>query len=232
MPCKVFLTKKNLYGKKNYLYAMEKEKKNRSTVSLNDIERELGTAFAERLRKTREEQNLSQQALATGAGVSVTTIQNYEKGQYPKSEHAISLSRFLCCSLDWLLTGREDGYKGRASHYLDESRAIDDKINKIQNKYYKHGYEYTSNVENAIESYNHVYAYASEAEKSIENLKKTSSLLYYEILKFEVMSSLSASKFNYKYTYDLYNELCSLEFAKNEGALISTLGSIIESRKQ
>ena len=41
-------------------------------------------------------------------GVSNTTLQNYESGQYPKGEHAIALAQALTCSLDWLLVGKEE----------------------------------------------------------------------------------------------------------------------------
>jgi phage repressor protein C with HTH and peptisase S24 domain len=43
--------------------------------------------------------------LARKVGVSLTTIQNYEGGQFPKGEIAVQLATTLNCSLDWLLAG-------------------------------------------------------------------------------------------------------------------------------
>lgn len=61
--------------------------------------------FAIRLRSLREEKGFTQQEMARKVGVSMTTIQNYEGGQLPKGEHAVSLAVALECSLDWLMLG-------------------------------------------------------------------------------------------------------------------------------
>ena len=66
----------------------------------------LGSAFAGRLRRRRQEQGLRKQELAARIGVSLTTIQQYENGQLPKGEFAVRLAGVLRCSLDWLLAGR------------------------------------------------------------------------------------------------------------------------------
>ncbi|MDR1241207.1 MAG: helix-turn-helix domain-containing protein [Deltaproteobacteria bacterium] len=63
-------------------------------------------AFAERLKGKRRELGLNQESLAKMTGVSNTTLQNYESGQYPKGGHAIALAQTLACSLDWLLMGK------------------------------------------------------------------------------------------------------------------------------
>ena len=68
----------------------------------------LGSAFAGRLRRRRQEQGLRKQELAARIGVSLTTIQQYENGQLPKGEFAVRLAGVLRCSLDWLLAGRGD----------------------------------------------------------------------------------------------------------------------------
>lgn len=52
----------------------------------------LGTAFAGRLRRRRQEQGLHKQELAARIGVSLTTIQQYENGQLPKGEFAVRLA--------------------------------------------------------------------------------------------------------------------------------------------
>ena len=90
---------------------LEKEKLTKSTSKKTS---KLGDktpkdpAFAERLKTKRKELGLNQEILAKMAGVSNTTLQNYESGQYPKGEHAIALAQALTCSLDWLLIGKEE----------------------------------------------------------------------------------------------------------------------------
>lgn len=64
--------------------------------------------FVKRLKLSRKKQKLSQKKLAQKIGVSTVTIQNYENGHYPKGEYLIALSSELGCSLDWLLTGKEN----------------------------------------------------------------------------------------------------------------------------
>lgn len=63
------------------------------------------SSFGERLRLRREKLNIRKQELAAAIGVSLTTIQQYENGQFPKGEFAVRLARELHCSLDWLLAG-------------------------------------------------------------------------------------------------------------------------------
>ena len=73
--------------------------------------------FAQRLRQRREALGLHKQDMANKVGVSLTTIQQYEKGQMPKGEFAVRLAEALDCSLDWLLAGKEavdDGSAGEA----------------------------------------------------------------------------------------------------------------------
>jgi transcriptional regulator with XRE-family HTH domain len=70
--------------------------------------------FEARLRFRREECHLTQENLAKAIGVSNTTIQNYEAGQFPKGEYAIGLAQALGCSLDWLLMGTGSVKPGEA----------------------------------------------------------------------------------------------------------------------
>jgi transcriptional regulator with XRE-family HTH domain len=63
-------------------------------------------AFAQRMQSRRIALSLRKQELAAMVGVSLTTIQQYENGQYPKGEFAVRLAAALQCSLDWLLAGR------------------------------------------------------------------------------------------------------------------------------
>lgn len=63
--------------------------------------------FASRLKYLRNKLGLSQEKVSILLGVNINTVQNYEAGQYPKGEHAISLAKVLECSLDWLLLGQD-----------------------------------------------------------------------------------------------------------------------------
>ena len=77
----------------------------------------MSRVFAQRLRQRREALGLHKQDMANKVGVSLTTIQQYEKGQMPKGEFAVRLAEALDCSLDWLLAGKEavdDGSAGEA----------------------------------------------------------------------------------------------------------------------
>lgn len=70
------------------------------------------SSFGERVRFCRDLTGLGQQALASKVGVSLTTIQNYEGGQFPKGELAVSLAAALGCTLDWLLAGKGEIFAG------------------------------------------------------------------------------------------------------------------------
>lgn len=62
--------------------------------------------FGERVKAARIQRGFSQAELARKIGVSATTIQNYESGQFPKGELAVQLATHLECTLDWLLAGK------------------------------------------------------------------------------------------------------------------------------
>jgi phage repressor protein C with HTH and peptisase S24 domain len=61
--------------------------------------------FGERLKGLREELGLTQPYLAGKVGVSLGSVQNYERGKLPLGEHLVNLAAALGCSIDWLLTG-------------------------------------------------------------------------------------------------------------------------------
>ncbi|CAI3240199.1 helix-turn-helix transcriptional regulator [Desulfovibrio legallii] len=69
-------------------------------------------AFARRLAQRREALGLRKQDLAKKMGLSLTTIQQYERGQWPRGGHAVRLARTLGCSLDWLLAGKGEAEGG------------------------------------------------------------------------------------------------------------------------
>lgn len=85
---------------KNNTQAIARKRLTESTED-NDSRNVLG----HRVKSARQKIHLSQAELARKVGVSTTTIQNYESGQFPKGEHAVGLAVALGCSLDWLLAG-------------------------------------------------------------------------------------------------------------------------------
>ncbi len=62
--------------------------------------------FAERIKHKRQELMLTQNDLAAKSGVSYGGIQAYERGQIPKGDNLLKISRILECSMDWLMTGK------------------------------------------------------------------------------------------------------------------------------
>lgn len=81
-------------------------------------------AFARRLRGRRDALGLRKPELAAAVGVSLTTIQQYENGQFPKGELAVRLAAALDCSLDWLLAGRGSPH-GRPATRTADARGTD-----------------------------------------------------------------------------------------------------------
>ncbi|EMG37336.1 putative transcriptional regulator [Desulfocurvibacter africanus PCS] len=61
--------------------------------------------FTDRLKKLRIKRGMTQQDVANKLGVSLSTMQNFEKGQYPKGEQIIGLAEVLETTTDWLLRG-------------------------------------------------------------------------------------------------------------------------------
>jgi phage repressor protein C with HTH and peptisase S24 domain len=86
---------------------VEENHSNKTSDLASEIKDDSGmqSSLGDRVKRAREALGLSQQALASKVGVSLTTIQNYEGGKFPKGEHAVSLARSLGCTIDWLLTG-------------------------------------------------------------------------------------------------------------------------------
>ena len=62
--------------------------------------------FGLRLKELREKNGLTQTSLARKVGLSITSVQNFEGGQFPRGEHAIKLAYILGVSLDELLLGK------------------------------------------------------------------------------------------------------------------------------
>ncbi len=61
--------------------------------------------FSQRLRKLMDDRGLKNLALAKAVNVSHVAIGNYRRGQLPKSEHLIALSRFFGVPMDFFFEG-------------------------------------------------------------------------------------------------------------------------------
>lgn len=66
------------------------------------------TTFALRLRTAREKLGFTQKDFAKKIGVVTNSIQNYEKGSFPKGDTIAKMARALHVSSDWLLFGEGD----------------------------------------------------------------------------------------------------------------------------
>lgn len=75
--------------------------------------------FAEKLKKIRKEQHLSQVALASALQVSTRTISSYETGvSYPRSRETYQkLADILHCDVNYLLTENEEFITDASAQY-------------------------------------------------------------------------------------------------------------------
>ena len=62
--------------------------------------------IAERLKKTRLELGLTQQALASKAGITQQAINSIENGHVDKSKYIVEIAKALGCSAEWLNDGK------------------------------------------------------------------------------------------------------------------------------
>lgn len=81
--------------------------------------------FSLRIRKIREEQNLSLRAFAEKIGVKAPSIEAYEKrGAIPGGDVLLRLSQLTGRSIEWLLTGKEEGETNQAQGGVVEEGAM------------------------------------------------------------------------------------------------------------
>jgi transcriptional regulator with XRE-family HTH domain len=62
--------------------------------------------FGERLKALRKKVGVGQASLGEAIGVTENSIQNYERGQLPKSIYLGRMAEFLGCTTDYLLFGK------------------------------------------------------------------------------------------------------------------------------
>jgi len=101
-----------------------KEKKGRSR----------NRGFGERLRSRRDLFGLSQAGLAEMIHSNKSTIQNYEKGGFPRGDYLVAIAEILKCPTGWLLMGegpepgppeKEVSGKDKSTEYIDKSSGFD-----------------------------------------------------------------------------------------------------------
>ncbi|WP_434627584.1 helix-turn-helix domain-containing protein [Chromobacterium sp. CV08] len=81
-------------------------------------------SFSDRLRNAREKRGMSQEALATRAGVSQSTISALELDPTRKPRDLLKLAKVLMVSPDWLQSGkgpREPAVRGEKLYVAAES---------------------------------------------------------------------------------------------------------------
>ena len=86
---------------------MDKNMEERTTKRGSDLvpKRTDQTTFAIRLRTAREKLGFTQKDFAKKIGVVTNSIQNYEKGSFPKGDTIAKMASALHVSADWLLFG-------------------------------------------------------------------------------------------------------------------------------
>ena len=85
----------------------------------NDSKKELHVAIGTRIADARRKMNYTQENLASDIDVSTQYISNLERGVVGASvETLIKISKILCVSCDYILTGKEYRPPGSGS-YID-----------------------------------------------------------------------------------------------------------------
>lgn len=74
-------------------------------------------SFGQRVKKRREELEMSQADLAKKTGLTQPTISFIESGRNQSSSYAVQLATALECSPSWLATGKADKAESSRAHY-------------------------------------------------------------------------------------------------------------------
>lgn len=69
--------------------------------------------FAERIRRLRRAEHLSQAALAQKIGLTTRGYQDMELGSLPRYENLLRIAEYYDVSVDWLMGRTEDRYAHR-----------------------------------------------------------------------------------------------------------------------
>lgn len=69
--------------------------------------------FAERIRRLRKAEHLSQAALAQRIGLTTRGYQDMELGSLPRYENLLRIAEYYDVSVDWLMGRTEDRYAHR-----------------------------------------------------------------------------------------------------------------------
>lgn len=88
-------------------YSDTKEVKERLKLTWNELKLMAGWCTESELKIMREKRNVTQQALADAAGISIKTLQDYESGRYNFNGAAAStvkkIAKALGCSMEELI---------------------------------------------------------------------------------------------------------------------------------
>ncbi|MCI9649505.1 helix-turn-helix transcriptional regulator [Oscillibacter sp.] len=69
--------------------------------------------FAERIRRLRRAEHLTQAALAQKIGLTTRGYQDIELGSLPRYENLLRIAEYYDVSVDWLMGRTEDRYAHR-----------------------------------------------------------------------------------------------------------------------
>lgn len=93
--------------------------------------------IGERIKYLRNKHKVSQQQLATGAGVQRGNISHYEKEDWnPNYETTEKIAAFFGVNADWLFYGEEDKFKNDEIPYTESKdfQSIDSSANKLNDR--------------------------------------------------------------------------------------------------
>lgn len=144
--------------------------------------------LAERLKRTREQQNLTQRQLAEKSNITAATISAYEKGaKNPTLQNVMQLSEALNVSIDWLCGN--DNNNTSLNNYsdivLNIVRALDGiyySIEDVTETYTDNGY-YTD------ETYADIRIYDKVLQKFLFDLQKMVKLLNDGTIDRDILNS-------------------------------------------
>ncbi|MDJ1494564.1 helix-turn-helix transcriptional regulator [Cytophagaceae bacterium DM2B3-1] len=91
--------------------------------------------FHERLAQKRKDMGVTQTELAEKIGKSKTAISNYESGRIePSNEDLVKFAEYFGCSIDYLLTGKEQFSQNETSGFLQEEKVkLENEIKTLLN---------------------------------------------------------------------------------------------------
>jgi phage repressor protein C with HTH and peptisase S24 domain len=88
-----------------------------------------GEGFQERIRIRRKTLGLTQEQIGNMVGVTIATVQSWEKNAWPNTRYLIPLAEALKCSPEWLLKGGGQKNEGEGGKDFYRPSLIEPRLN-------------------------------------------------------------------------------------------------------